>query len=152
MTKSVEQYGPISLGVIVGFLYYKYGYLIHHEDSIELIKQFTTIGTCSFGFLLTMFSLMIQSNSDVIKDMRKRQIPYNRFIKYNRNIVFLSFILTIYSYIIGYINILKIFTSHIIIDLLISIFYATFTCFIIYTIYFLVLFYILIQDKNDTKQ
>ncbi len=69
--RRVEQLIPIFLGILVGYLYYKYG-LIYPKDSIELIKQFSTIGTCSFGFLLTMFSLIIQSNSDVIKDMRKR--------------------------------------------------------------------------------
>lgn len=145
----IEQIMPLGIGIIIGYLFYNYEIACYCE-SRELIKQFVTIGTCSFGFLLTMFSLIIQSNSGVVKEMRKRRIPFKRFIQYNRKVVFLSFALTIYSYLIGYLNIEEIFVNSAFVNVLVSIFYGILAWFLIDTIYFLIIFYILIQDKNDT--
>lgn len=98
--KFIENYFPFLLGVLVSYIFFKYE-IVNYSDCKEFIKQFATIGTCAFGFLLTLFGLIIQSNSDVITEFRKRKIPYRRFIFYNRKVVFVSLLLTIYSYIVG---------------------------------------------------
>ena len=148
--KLVESFLPLMIGVVIAYLIYKCD-VVTYNGSLEFIKQFTTIGTCTFGFLLTLFGLIIQSNSDVITEIRRRKIPYRRFIFYNRKVVFISLLLTIYSYIIGYLNIDTIISCDIILHIATSIFYGAFVWFMIETIYFLLIFYILIQDKDDTK-
>lgn len=148
--KIIEKFLPPIIGVIIGYLIYKYD-VVTYNVSIEFIKQFTTIGTCTFGFLLTLFGLIVQSNSDVITEIRQRKIPYRRFIFYNRKVVFISLLLTLYSYIIGYLKIDSIISSDIISHIATSIFFGAFVWFIIETIYFLLIFYILIQDKDDTE-
>lgn len=148
--KLIENWLPPIIGVVISYLIYKCD-VITYNGSIEFIKQFTTIGTCTFGFLLTLFGLIIQSNSDVITEIRQRRIPYRRFIFYNRKVVFISLLLTIYSYIIGYLNIDRIISCDIILHIATSIFFGAFVWFMIETIYFLLIFYILIQDKDDTE-
>lgn len=148
--KIIENFLPPIIGAVIGYLIYKCD-VATYNWSIEFIKQFTTIGTCTFGFLLTLFGLIVQSNSDVITEIRRRKIPYRRFIFYNRKVVFISLLLTIYSYIIGYLNIDSIISCDIILHIATSIFFGAFTWFIIETIYFLLIFYILIQDKDDTE-
>lgn len=145
----IENFLPPIFGILVGYLIYRYE-VITYNESLEFIKQFTTIGTCTFGFLLTLFGLIVQSNNKVLVEIRKRKIPYRRFIFYNRKVVFISLILTIYSYIIGYINIEELINLDMILPFVTSIFYGAFTWFMIETIYFLLIFYILIQDKYDT--
>ena len=146
----IEKYGPPLLGVLAGYLFFKYS-IISYSDCNEFIKQFTTIGTCAFGFLLTLFGLIIQSNSDVITEIRKRGIPYRRFIFYNRRVVFISLLMTVYSYIIGYLNLDKLLPgNNMIVSVVTNIFWGGVVWFLIEIIYFLIVFYILIQDKNDT--
>lgn len=148
--KLIENWLPPIIGVVISYLIYKCD-VITYNVNIEFIKQFTTIGTCTFGFLLTLFGLIVQSNSDVITEIRQRKIPYRRFIFYNRKVVFISLLLTIYSYIIGYLNIDRIISCDIILHIATSIFFGAFVWFMIETIYFLLIFYILIQDKDDTE-
>ena len=148
--KLIENWLPPIIGVIISYLIYKCD-VITYNGSVGFIKQFTTIGTCTFGFLLTLFGLIVQSNSDVITEIRQRKIPYRRFIFYNRKVVFISLLLTIYSYIIGYLNIDRIISCDIILHIATSIFFGAFVWFMIETIYFLLIFYILIQDKDDTE-
>ena len=148
--KLIENWLSPIIGVVISYLIYKCD-VISYNGSVEFIKQFTTIGTCTFGFLLTLFGLIVQSNSDVITEIRQRKIPYRRFILYNRKVVFISLLLTIYSYIIGYLNIDRIISCDIILHIATSIFFGAFVWFMIETIYFLLIFYILIQDKDDTE-
>lgn len=148
--KLIENFLPPIIGVVIGYLIYKCD-AVTYSGSIEFIKQFTTIGTCTFGFLLTLFGLIVQSNSDVITEIRQRKIPYRRFIFYNRKVVFISLLLTLYSYIIGYLNIDSIISCDIILHIATSIFFGAFVWFMIETIYFLLIFYILIQDKDDSE-
>lgn len=146
--KVFEKYVPLLLGIWVSYIFFKHE-IVSYSNCKEFIKQFTTIGTCAFGFLLTLFGLIIQSNSDVITEIRKRKIPYKRFIFYNRKVVFISLSLTIYSYIVGYLDWNNLLPNHDMIPIImVSIFFGGFCCFLIEIIYFLIIFYILIQDKK----
>ena len=160
MTQFVEKHLTYIVGLVTFFLLYKYTDISYYENQ-EFIKQFTTIGTCTFGFLLTLFSLIIQGDNQAINKMRKRHKPFIRFISANKKIVIFSFLLTIYAYIIGYIDITTTINklNEYPIDiskLLTSLFYGGFLCFIIETMYFLCIFYLLIQgkkgDNNDSMR
>ena len=148
--KIIENFLPPIVGFVIGYLINGCE-IITYNGCIEFIKQFKTIGTCTFGFLLTLFGLIIQSNSDVIVEIRRRKIPYKRFIIYNRKVVFISLILTIYSYIIGYLNLNSFISCDLVLRIATSIFFGAFVWFMLETIYFLIIFYILIQDKDDTE-
>ena len=151
--RHLEKYVSFVLGLMISTLLY-FCVNVSYEANVELIKQFTTIGTCTFGFLLTLFSLIIQGDNQAINKMRSRHKPFLRFIAFNKKVVVFSFLLTIYSYIIGYVAITDIISNERVIKALVCLFYGGLVCFIVETIYFLMIFYLLIQgkkeDKNDT--
>jgi len=121
----------------------------------EFIKIFPTIGMCAFGFLLTLLSIILQGNNSTIEWMKSRTKLFSRFILYNKRIVILSFLLSLFSYFLGYFNFqwIKDYTCQQLNNfaerLLIGIFAGMLTCFIIDTIHFINVFYILIKEKND---
>lgn len=121
-------------------------HLISFENSKELIKQFPVIGTCSFGFLLTMFTVLIQGTNPALKKMRDRKKPFLRFVSFNKYAVVLSFAVTLYSFFIGNYY----FGNHpILLKYLCLIFYVLFLWFIGQTFYFLIVFYILTKSLNN---
>jgi hypothetical protein len=148
--KFIEHYISYILGLTIAFVLFKFT-SITYKESVEFIKQFTTIGTCTFGFLLTLFSLIIQGDNQAINKMRKRHKPFLRFIAINKKIVIFSFLLTVYAYLVGYIDITTIVNNCSVIKLIICLFYGGFACFILKTIYFLAIFYLLIQGKKENK-
>lgn len=131
------------LSLVIVFFLYKFN-LVNWVNSSELIKAFPTIGTCSFGFLLTMFTVIIQGNNSAIQQMRVRNKPFVRFVGFNKYVVILSFCFTLYAYIIGNFSFPKSFTG---IDYLVDIFYFMLIWFILQTIYFLIVFYILVKGS-----
>ena len=150
MTKFAEKYTTCIVGLIVAFLLYKYTN-VSYQGSQEFIKQFTTIGTFVFGFLLTLFGIIIQSDNQAINKMRKRHKSFLRFVSTNKKVVVFSFLLTIYAYIIGYIDITTIINNCNIITIAICVFYGGFVYFILETMYFLMIFYLLIQGKKENS-
>jgi hypothetical protein len=144
----LEKYGSFTLGLIISVAFYLY-VGVSYRASVELIKQFTTIGTCTFGFLLTLFSLIIQGDNHAINKMRARHKPFLRFINMNKKIVVLSFLLTIYSYFIGYLNLDNVICNEKVVKSLVCLFYGGLFCFVVETIYFLMIFYLLIQGKKE---
>jgi len=120
------------------------------------IQEFPTIGMCAFGFLLTLLSIIIQGNSPNIIRIKNRTNLFNRFIFFNKRIVLLSFISSLYSYLLGYLNFNWIIDS-INIDecfvlfakkFLLSLFAFLFVWFIIDVIQFIRLFYVLIKEEK----
>ncbi len=131
------------LSLILVLALYKFD-LVCWENSCELIKAFPTIGTCSFGFLLTMFTVIIQGDNSAIQRMRVRKKPFIKFVSFNKYVVILSFCSTLYAYTIGNFSFPKSFTG---IDYLVDIFYLLLIWFILQTIYFLIVFYILVKGS-----
>lgn len=143
MGKILDNYLPLLIAFISVCLLWKYN-LVDYNNSKELIKQFPVIGTCAFGFLLTMFSLIIQGNNVAIDRMRKRIKPFQRFVCFNKRVVILSFIATLYSYFIGYFS-FDIACNNI--EWLVLFFYWIIIWFIIDVFYFLIIFYMLVQGE-----
>lgn len=118
------------------------------------IVEFPTIGMCAFGFLLTFLGIILQGNSDTIKWMMSRDKIYNRFIAFNKRIVIISFILSLYSYFIGYAdfqivrNLLSPQLVQIAKTFFISAFCGLLVWFIIDTVQFTRLFYVLIRKTE----
>ena len=150
MRKLIENYLPPLLAIIISIFIWKSA-IVSFDFCKELIKQFTTIGTCIFGFILTMFSLIIQSNSEAVTRMRKRKIPYNRFVAYNKKVVIYSLAFTLYCYIVGYMD----FPKSDVLDsnrIIVAIFWGAFLYYIYEVFYFLIVFYILISESDDTSK
>lgn len=120
------------------------------------ILEFPAIGMCAFGFLLTFLGIILQGNSETINWMMSREKLYNRFISFNKRIVVISFVLSLYSYIIGYTNfqnIRALFSPQlvqIVKNISIGIFCGLLAWFIIDTLQFTRLFYVLIR-KTEKK-
>ena len=121
------------------------------------IVEFPSIGMCAFGFLLTFLGIILQGNSQTITWMMSRVKLYNRFIAFNKRIVIISFVLSLYSYLIGYANLQTItdlmvpHLVHIAKSILLGIFCGLLIWFIIDTFQFTRLFYVLIRktEQND---
>ena len=120
------------------------------------IVEFPAIGMCAFGFLLTFLGIILQGNSETINWMMSRDELYNRFIAFNKRIVIISFVLSLYSYIIGYVSFqsIKDLFPHQLVqitkDVLLGIFCGLLVWFIIDTLQFTRLFYVLIR-KTEKK-
>lgn len=146
----VEKLGGICFGVVAGAVTY---YIEPTSGNwLEIMKQFPTLGTCAFGFLLTFLGIILQGESETIVWLKSQDILYARFIRYNKRIVVLSLILTIYSYLIGYfdfdslhnmsLDVISIFKS-----VSISVFVLAAVWFLFDTFGFVVLFYRLVQKS-----
>lgn len=103
-TKSylIEKWGGVAFGqtitiisLLIGFKYIVFK---------EFIKDFSSIGMCIFGFLLTFLGIILQGNSKLIMWLQSRTILYHRFISHNKRVVYISLITTILTYTIGYID------------------------------------------------
>ncbi len=123
--------------------------LISYQSSINIIKEFPVIGTCSFGFLLTMFSLIVQGNNETTSVMRSNKRLFSRFIALNRDVVMFSLATTIYSYIIG--NAKFCCANICYLDFATLLFYFLFITFIVANIYFLVIFYMLVTFNTTNN-
>lgn len=100
-----EKYGGLCLGGLLLLLTFIIQFKLTHL--IVLIKEFPSIGMCTFGFLLTLLGIIIQSNTETINHLKKRTTLYNRFINFNKKTVKISFILSVFSYILGYSELLQ---------------------------------------------
>lgn len=145
MGRYIEQLTPIILSVIAMYLYWRFDPI--WMDMKEIIKEFPTIGTFTFGFLLTLFGLIHQGSNSVISSFKNRKRLYKRFVHFNRNTVFISLVLTIYAYVLANLTIWdggSITGIHVIVTL----FVGGFIYFTLTSIYFLYLFYLLVERDS----
>lgn len=147
-----EKFGGLTVGIIVCCIIFTVNPVFLSWKPI--IIEFPSIGMCAFGFLLTLLGLILQGDSETIKWMKSQTDIYNSFIDFNKRIVFISFILSFYSYLIGYCDFSSIFAclnpklSQIISNIGIGLFCGLMVWFIIDVIQFIRLFYVLIRDKK----
>lgn len=116
----------------------------------ELIQEFPSIGMCAFGFMLTFLGIILQGDSSTIQYMKSRQVLYDKFIAYNKIVVILSLIISIYSYIIGYMEINTTISSAIpyysyFKNVLVALFWGLATKLLVDTYIFVKLFYLLLK-------
>lgn len=151
----IEKYSPIVLGLIAGALCFYIGlsHNINFATCKNLMFNFPSIGLTIFGFGLTLLAILIQSNSEfVIKIREKHEGLFNRVINKNKELVYISLLLSVFSYLLSFIYSL----NHIFNDLdwylyiklfLISIFF-TFIVYLFLTLYFFIkTFYLIITQR-----
>ena len=155
--KKVAYWREKSGGIMLGFVLSVFVFLINPELSKwkEFIKEIPNIGMCTFGFLLTFLGIILQGGSKTIEWMKSRETLFQRFIDFNRRIVILSIVISVYAYFLAFFNfewIREYFIDfmciyHIIRKLLISLFVLLSVWFLYDVMYFIKIFYLLIK-KN----
>lgn len=142
MKKILEEGLPWLLSFITSvFCFYYYPQWIKIG---ELIDKFPDIGTFTFGFLLTLFGLIHQGSSTVIDNFKKQRDLYRRFVHLNRNAVYVSLTLTLYAYMVN--NIIDLNEGATIVNkMVVSVFAGSLVYFMITAIYFLMVFYKLVE-------
>lgn len=144
MGKILDYYLSLILSIAVSVLLFHWD-MFNYDNSAALFQQFPVLGTCSFGFLLTMFTVIIQGNNSAIRQMRDRKKPYERFVNFNKYVVILAFLTTVYSFIIGNFKFAEQFPYK---EWMCLVFYILFIWFIVQTLYFLCVFYTLVKGSK----
>jgi hypothetical protein len=144
-------------GILLGFICSILVFLIKPELPIwkDFIKEIPDIGMCTFGFLLTFLGIILQGGSKTIEWMKSKEILFKRFISFNKRIVILSVILSLYAYFLSYFNfewLQKIFIHFLCLfrlmqELLIPLFVLLSVWFLCDVMCFIKIFYLLIK-KN----
>lgn len=142
MKKIIEEWLPWFLTIIAIILCYFY-YPKWIKIDI-LIEKFPDIGTFTFGFLLTLFGLIHQGSSTVIENFKRQRNLYKRFVHLNRNAVYASLALTLYTYMVQ--NIIDLNEGDTILNnVAVAIFVGGLVYFMLTAIYFLMVFYKLVE-------
>lgn len=141
----VERYRGIAAGVIISAVCFLYITPVYNcKWEFILVKSFD-FGMGTFGFLLAILALIVQGGSDSIKRIKERKTLYNRFVFYNKKVVFLAITISFYSMFAKLLNDFYpgVFVLHQI-DLSIYLFLVTW--FLVDTFGFLKLFYIIVKE------
>lgn len=145
MGKIIEKITPLLLSIVAMYLYWRYEPMCLQMK--DIIKEFPTIGTFTFGFLLTLFGLIHQGSNSVISSFKNRKSLYKRFVHYNRDTVFMSLILTVYSYVLSNLTIWE-GGSSTTVHIVVTLFVGGFIYFSLTSVYFLYLFYLLVERDS----
>lgn len=146
MMRHIERLLPLILSLATAvFVFIYYPDWIRMES---LIEKFPEIGTFTFGFLLTLFGLIHQGSSTVINNFKRQKSLYKRFVRLNRNAVFVSLALTLYTYIMN--NVIDLNEGEtILIKVAVSLFTGGLVYFTIISVYFLMVFYRLVEIDTE---
>lgn len=100
--RKLEKYGgPFISGILtIGT------FLLHPSfcGSMKAISNLPTITTCIFGFLLTLFGIIIQGNGAMIKKMKSTNVVFERYISFTKRIIWISLFLSVFAFAVGSIN------------------------------------------------
>lgn len=104
MDKSIAYYFEKYISLILSLFVSVISYTNKTSFLVITLPDFSdkliTICTTLFGFLLTVLTLIVQSNSETILTM-KRHGSYKRLIKFNRRIIILSALVCLLSIVLG---------------------------------------------------
>ncbi|MFV0500761.1 MAG: hypothetical protein ACK5MH_04100 [Bacteroidales bacterium] len=145
--KWIELGSGIAFGLVAGVLIYLYN--PRFSDWKMIIEGFPSVAMCAFGFLLTLLGLTLQSNSSTVKYLKSRKILYNKFVSFNKRVVYLAFFISIFSYVIAYAK-----TPNCIYDIyclkrvILSVWLFFVTWFLWDLYYFVYLFYDIIKERD----
>lgn len=149
MNRIFDYWVPFLMATGVAFLFFKYVGISGQEKMYQdFIKSFVEFGSLCFGVLLTFFGVIIQSSSETIRRMKRSTKNFNRLIVYNRNIIIFSLVLTVYAYLIGNLNFLKI-NTYLISEFVISIFFGALVYFLYGLLYLLLIFFNLLRQHEN---
>lgn len=92
------------LGVLIGLVAAVFVVWLNppYSSCISFIQAIPQLTSCIFGFLLALLGIILQGDSPTITAMKSRSTVYNRFIRFNKKVVFLSLILSVVTMVIGY--------------------------------------------------
>lgn len=98
----LEKFG----GPLVGFGMTLFLFQFHpdFDKNIETIRNIPTLTTCIFGFMLTLFGLIIQGNGEIIVKMKNNSLIFKRFLSFTKRIIFLALGISVFAFMIGAIN------------------------------------------------
>lgn len=100
--RKLETYGgPFISGVLTVATF-----MLHPSfyGSMKAISNLPTITTCIFGFLLTLFGIIIQGNGAMIKKMKSTNVVFERYISFTKRIIWISLFLSVFAFGVGSIN------------------------------------------------
>lgn len=145
----IEKYGGYLIGLFV-FIIFMLWIKPEYYSYKELIQEIPSIGMCAFGFMLTFLGIILQGNSQTIEYMKSRKTLYAQFIYYNKIVVILSLVISLYSYIIGYVeihvNIINFILYYIHLkEIFIALFWGTLAKFVFDLCVFVKIFYLLLK-------
>lgn len=152
--RKVETYGGpfISGALTIGT------FMLHpsFNGSMKAISNLPTITTCIFGFLLTLFGIIIQGNGAMIKKMKSTNVVFERYISFTKRVIWISLFLSVFAFGVGSINLSwwgiafeELSTIRIIIEeciLRILVFFSIWL--ILDLVYFIHLFFLLIRTEK----
>lgn len=98
----IEKYIGVSLGILFGFFAYNSEALAFISKPAFLDK-IISIASTLFGFLLAILTLIVQSNSETVKEMQ-RHGSYQRLLHFNKRIVLLSGLVCLTSLFLAFVN------------------------------------------------
>lgn len=96
LKKYLKNYSPIIFGTIIGLLSYCKLDLSKFSLSEIVFDKTVDFSGILFGFLITIYAIITQSDSDGIK-LLKEENEYNTLLNYNKRVILSSVILCIYS-------------------------------------------------------
>jgi len=144
---NLEKFASIILSVVFAVLLIVFQKSFHFIYGGQFLSQVTTISAALFAFLLTILTIIVQSESESMKVI-KRHKKYRQFLRFNRRIVLIllgvtlfSLCLTFAQHIFNYLN------PHLLFYLSLLNTTLFFLC-ILDSIYFTILFYVLIMSTS----
>ena len=117
----------------------------------ELINGFPAIGLGIFGFMRTFIAIILQSSNKTIDYMKSHSVLFQCFIQYNKRVVYVSAILTLYAYFVPNVyiliqNTIVEYPNRYVKMAVISVFWGLFAKLCVDTFFFIRLFYILLKQ------
>lgn len=144
----IEKLLGLIIGLVMIFLFFKYWHHGNFISNSQFLDKLITISTTLFGFLLTVLTLIVQSESEAVKKM-KAHGSYTRLINFNKNIVLLSGLVCLLSLFLSFCNELLKCRSELLLKVFSTINLGAFTWVIVDTLIFTLIFYkILLSDKK----